>query len=309
MNTTQKKILLAVDGSDQSLDAVRYVSKIMAQKDIKVVLFHVIRTIDEAFWDMGIKPMGRSRMASIKAWETQQMKSAEKFMAKAHDILINTGVPKESAKVNIHKLKVGIARDIAAESRNGYSAVVVGRKGLSKLKDIVLGSVANKLIEKIAHVPLWVVGGRPEPQKILLAFDSSEGSKKAVDYVGTMLGGSNSDVTLLYAIRDINILLKSLSPSEQEEFIREGQVGIKPVFDEAKNSLINAGFDSDRVTTRLVTEVSSRAGAIIEEAKRGGYGTIVVGRWGLSKVEEFFMGRVSNKIVHMAKEMAVWVVS
>jgi len=154
-----------------------------------------------------------------------------------------------------------------------------------------------------------VVGGRPEPQKILLAFDSSEGSKKAVDYVGAMLGGSNTDVTLLYAIRDINILLKSLSPSEQEEFIREGQVGIKPVFDEAKNSLINAGFDSDRVTTRLVTEVSSRAGAIIEEAKRGGYGTIVVGRRGLSKVEEFFMGRVSNKIVHMAKEMAVWVVS
>ena len=61
--------------------------------------------------------------------------------------------------------------------------------------------------------------------------------------------------------------------------------------------------------TKLITGVASRAGAIVEEAKKGSYGTIVVGRRGLSKVEEFFMGRVSNKVIHLAKEMAVWVIS
>ena len=40
----------------------------------------------------------------------------------------------------------------------------------------------------------------------------------------------------------------------------------------------------------------------------GGYGTIVVGRRGLSTVEEFDMGRVSNKLVQAAKDRAVWVV-
>jgi hypothetical protein len=29
----------------------------------------------------------------------------------------------------------------------------------------------------------------------------------------------------------------------------------------------------------------------------------------LSKVREFFMGRVSNKVIHMAKKYAVWVVN
>ncbi len=59
----------------------------------------------------------------------------------------------------------------------------------------------------------------------------------------------------------------------------------------------------------MITGVSSRAGAIVEEAKRGGCGTIVMGRRGLSKVEEFFMGRVSNKVINLARDMAVWLVS
>ena len=63
------------------------------------------------------------------------------------------------------------------------------------------------------------------------------------------------------------------------------------------------------MTTKIITGAHSRAGAIVQEAKQGGYGTIVVGRTGLSKVRDFFMGRVSNKVVHLAKENAVWVVS
>ncbi|MGW8323578.1 MAG: universal stress protein, partial [Thermodesulfobacteriota bacterium] len=52
----------------------------------------------------------------------------------------------------------------------------------------------------------------------------------------------------------------------------------------------------------------SRAGTIVDQARRGGYGTIVVGRKGVTKVEEFFMGRVSSKVLQLAKNMAVWVV-
>ncbi|MEZ4548914.1 MAG: universal stress protein [Desulfobacterales bacterium] len=42
----------------------------------------------------------------------------------------------------------------------------------------------------------------------------------------------------------------------------------------------------------------SRAGAIIREATDNGFGAIVVGRRGISKVEEFFLGRVSTKVIH-----------
>ena len=69
------------------------------------------------------------------------------------------------------------------------------------------------------------------------------------------------------------------------------------------------GFKDDDISTKTVTGALSRAGAIVHEAKQGGYGTIVVGRRGLSKVQEFFMGRVCNKVIQLAKEHTVWVVS
>jgi nucleotide-binding universal stress UspA family protein len=59
----------------------------------------------------------------------------------------------------------------------------------------------------------------------------------------------------------------------------------------------------------LTLNAPSRAFAVVEEAQAGGYGTIVVGRRGISKVEEFLLGRVSSKVVGQAAQAAVWVVN
>lgn len=310
MNPTRKKILLAVDGSGQSLDAVHYVGKVLASQKAEVVLFIVIRKIDEAFYDMGIDPFYSERIASIRAWEREQNQIIQDVINRATQILMESGIPRESVTENIHQRKIGVARDIVIESENDYSAVVVGRTGLSKLKDFVFGSIADKLIENLTHVPVWVVGGKPEPAKILVGLDASEGSMQAVEYVGTMLGGENFEVTLLHAARALNFLQQiDLSPLEHEELLRKIKKSISPVFNEAKNRLINAGFEPDRVTTKLLTDVDNPADAIVQEAGQGNYGTIAVGRRGLSKVEGFFTGSISKRILHLAKETAVWVVS
>ena len=120
---------------------------------------------------------------------------------------------------------------------------------------------------------------------------------RAVDYVGTMMS-AYVEVTLYHAVRAID-----------EEIFRKAEESMKSVFEKATSRLENAGFRRNQITARTATGVLSRAGAIIQYALTGEYGTIVVGRRGLSEVEEFSMGRVSNKVIHMAKELAVWVVS
>ena len=52
----------------------------------------------------------------------------------------------------------------------------------------------------------------------------------------------------------------------------------------------------------------SRSGDIIREAREGAYGTIVMGRRGLSKVRDFLMGRVTSKVLNQAEDFAVWIV-
>jgi nucleotide-binding universal stress UspA family protein len=84
---------------------------------------------------------------------------------------------------------------------------------------------------------------------------------------------------------------------------------IAPVMKEAKARLVESGFDQDGVVTKILTKQRSRAKAIMDEAENEDIGTIMTGRRGLNKVMEFIMGRVSNKIVQMARFNAVWVVT
>ena len=219
-------------------------------------------------------------------------------MENAKKIFWRAGFPKESVKVQIRDRDKGVARDIVREAKRGNSCVIVGRRGMSKLKDLVLGSISTKLIEKIAFAPIVVVGKKPKPDAFLLALDCSENAMRAMDYVGSVLGGSDVDIAIIHVIR-----------SDEKKFIEKSKRTIDSVFEEAKRKLVKSGFDKNQITTKIITGAHSRAGAIVQEAKLGGYGTIVVGRRGLSKVQDFIMGRVSNKVIHIAKNHAVWVVS
>jgi nucleotide-binding universal stress UspA family protein len=316
----QSKLLVAVDGSQQALDAVRYVSGVLPADHLQVTLFHVMTKVPESFWDLEKEPAFHYKIANIRAWEIQQQKTMHDFMDQARQILLDAGLPQQSIVSNIKERKTGIARDIVAESKHGYQAVIVGRTGLSELKDLVLGSIANKLVERVTYAPVWIVGGAPQPGKLLIALDSSKGAMQAVDYVGTMLDGSTQSVTLIHVVRGVDIFLQSQSKSfvpghdkdwleQAEKELEETTKAIEPVFADARERLLQAGLHQDKISTRIITGVRSRAGAIVREADQEDYGTIVVGRRGLSKVQEFFIGRVGNKVIQLAKKKAVWVVS
>jgi len=294
----RRKILLAVDGSDQAFEAVRYVSLLFPPNRMEVVLFHVMTKVPESFWDVEKEPAYRHKEATTRAWELQQKKEIQEFMEKARRLFLDQNVPEDAVRIKIQERKVGIARDIIYESQNDYHGVVVGRWGMSQLKDFLSGSIANKLIGRLINVPLCVVGGTPKIGKILVAIDASEGAMRAVDYVGDMVDSLHWKVTLFHAVRDFD-----------REELHQAEKSMEHVFEEASGHLEKAGFNSNQITTRMITGVSSRAGAIVVEVLKEGYGTIVVGRRGLSHVEEFFMGRVSNKVIQMARKMAVWVVT
>ena len=158
MKPTQKKILLAIDGSDRAFETVRYVSRITPFQKMQVVLFTVFSKIPERYWDLEREPIYGQRLREIRAWETTNRMAIKRYMDEARQKLLDSGFSQGAVAVKIHERERGIARDIISESRRGYSAVVVGRKGMSKVKDLVLGSVATKLVEKIASAPILVVG-------------------------------------------------------------------------------------------------------------------------------------------------------
>jgi len=308
----KKKILVGIDGSENSQKAVEYIGRSFSEQNVEIVLFHAMRNITEVFFDMGISPLYHKRILEIRGWESEQRKAIREFMEKARKSLRMAGIADDRVKIKMHPRKVGIARDIIMEAESGYDAVVIGRKGVSKVQDLVLGGTANKLIQRLTQVPVLVVGERPAPEKILIGIDSSDSCMNAVDFIGSMFGSSNVEILLVNVVLGMEWFAPEaghLIFTGYDEMLKEAKTSMSGVFEDARARLINAGFMENKVAVDSIHGVSSRAAALVERAREGGFGTIVVGRRGLSRINDFFMGRVSNKVLQLAKEMAVWIVN
>lgn len=311
MNPERKLMLLLVDGSDQSMDMIDYVAHAVDLDRAEIVLFHVLDKVPEIFWDREKDPLASKHLEYIEKWTAHKEGKLREFMERARKAFTGAGAPESAVTITIHPRREGIARDILAESKFGYGAVALGRKGLGALDDAMLGHVAAKCLANLSEVPMCLVGGRPKPGKILVALDNSLGAIRVVNFVAGMLcGSSDPAVTLAHVVRtpkedDGTIIGEGLL----KQLMTEGEKAIEPVFEEARKALNAAGVMSDRIGVKVISGAGSRAMALINEAKQGEYGTLVVGRRGMSDVEDFPMGRVAGKLAQVARGMALWIVS
>ncbi len=146
--------------------------------------------------------------------------------------------------------------------------------------------------------------------RVLVGVDGSDHGLNAVRYLAAVLGGSsNCKVRLLAVHVPIAADDPALAQDRKTRDI-ERRITLEERLLEAHRLLVEARVAQENVTSELVEADGSRGvGEVIMEAQReGGYGTVVVGRRGLSKAEEFLFGSVSNTVVHRATDCCVWVV-
>lgn len=304
----QEKILVPVDGSDRAINTVKYIARNEPFHTMRIVLFHVFSAVPESYWDMENTVRTRA-IAEARAWELSQRKLIGDHMERAKGLLQRAGIPENSIQMKIQNRKRGIARDIIREARNGYTAVVTRRRGITGLRGVVLGSVATKLLSKIVFTPLILVGKKPSNRRILMGYDGSEDALRAVNFAGATLVGLDYEIELLHVIRgNESGRMKVAAMAPSKEFACAAEKEMTSSFRLATEKLIGLGFRPKSITTKILMGKSSRAKAIADEARQYDFGTIVMGRKGRSRVREFFIGRVTNKVIHMARDRSVWII-
>jgi nucleotide-binding universal stress UspA family protein len=146
-------------------------------------------------------------------------------------------------------------------------------------------------------------------RNILIAVDESENAARAVAYVRDLLAGLSG-----YHISLITIIPEPsedyfISEAERTEWIKDKNASARSILEAYRKLLIDAGFKDGEIKEVLVMkECTSIAECILAEQQKLACGTVVIGRRGISKKEEFFFGSTSNKILHIARDCAVWVI-
>jgi nucleotide-binding universal stress UspA family protein len=146
-------------------------------------------------------------------------------------------------------------------------------------------------------------------KSILIAVDESENARRAVSYVAQILAGIKGfKVLILHVIRQPEEDYFPTS-SEKDRWLGQYKLKVDTMLKDYRQILIRAGFAPEDVSVRSTLRYCpSLAECILAERDQSGYSTIVVGRQGLSRSEEFLFGSVSSKIVNHARDCTIWVV-
>ena len=133
-----KNILVAIDGSDHSKQAIPAAIEVAKKFDSEVFVLHVSEH------DRGY-PV---------AFSSESPADAAKLVLDAVATLRHAGV---TASGEVHDVAVGhVARDLVETARSkSCDLIVMGSRGLSDVQGLLLGSVTHKVIQ-LSHVAVLV---------------------------------------------------------------------------------------------------------------------------------------------------------
>ena len=157
-------------------------------------------------------------------------------------------------------------------------------------------------------------------KKMLVAIDDSEGSWKAVDYVGQQFAAVDDlKITLFHVLLglppqfwdDGHFLTEEEKAARKvvvEKWLSNQKYVLEPLFNRAVEKLTALGIRRDQIETKSISEsIDVIAQCILAEAKAGGYQTLVIGRCGRS-VRHFLVGSTTSTIINAGAGMAICVV-
>lgn len=152
-------ILIALDESENALRSVDFVCRHFTP-DHQVTFMSVVPDT-AAICNMNsptLTPYFMSQKEAFCDLENKKNEVVRSAMEQARERLIRSGFAAENLSLKVEAQKEGVARDILAEAQKGYDVIVLGRRGMSGVKEFFMGSVSQKILHGAGGIPVVLVG-------------------------------------------------------------------------------------------------------------------------------------------------------
>lgn len=140
-----RKILIPCDGSDNALRAVRYAASVATRRsDVQLELLYVQNAV----------PLNLHASLSTQEIEAMQTDESNRVLQAAKQILDDAGVPYQLRWcAGAGSTAQQIARHV---HETQCDAIIMGTRGLSPVANVMVGSVAAKVIH-LVEVPVTLI--------------------------------------------------------------------------------------------------------------------------------------------------------
>jgi nucleotide-binding universal stress UspA family protein len=159
--------------------------------------------------------------------------------------------------------------------------------------------------------------GKKMAKRFLMALDKSSNSLRAVEFVADTIKPT-AQLTLMSIVANPATACEldgpSLIPLFTENIktfcsIEDAKKDVMQGFlDEAKIILVKAGFPANNIAVEIRKQQTGVASDILMVAKEEKYDAVIVGRRGITGVEQFMFGSVSSKVINHAGKLSIIVI-
>jgi nucleotide-binding universal stress UspA family protein len=270
-----KKILWTTDFSDESREALLYAEAFAKTFHSKIIALHVIPDISPALYDAAVVIKGElaRRVDYVKMEAKKRLGAIKKAKNMTFKILIEEGT---AAK-----------KIIEVAEKEEVDLIVLGRRGLSAIERLFIGSVANHVLRN-SPVPLLLTKkkrGKPRFKKILVPTDFSDQEEKERDYAWRLAKGFDSDITLLHVFELHDY---EFSPKALDEMFETVMKRLKQRKKREKEDI--------KVHEDVYRALNAATG-IVDYADTHKIDMIVISTCVQSKIERFFLGSTTEKVI------------
>jgi nucleotide-binding universal stress UspA family protein len=153
-----KKILVAIDDSENAIRAVEFVANTF-NSDNRITLFNVVQDT-ATMCEMNspeLTPYFASQQSSFCLLEEKKKDLVSKALQKGKSVLMDAGFQEKNITIKAELKKNGIARDIMKEAQSDYNIIVMGKRGVTGIKDFLLGSISQKVFNLAKDISVLFV--------------------------------------------------------------------------------------------------------------------------------------------------------
>ncbi|HIJ54624.1 MAG TPA: universal stress protein [Deltaproteobacteria bacterium] len=150
----KKTVMICVDNSENALRAVDHAGFMLSGTDAPVILFHTKRHLRRFV----PKEVLEEAPELEELWKQAAGEQITPVMKKANEMLLKAGLKEDQISTKIVDGSRSAANDILkAVKRYDCGTIVMGRRGLTGVKELIMGSVTRKVLEELNEKAVWIV--------------------------------------------------------------------------------------------------------------------------------------------------------
>ena len=307
----KKQIQIAVDGSTYSGQALEYIALLFG--DRPEVDLHLMTCISSSAGAFPVPADNRNSLFPELPGLRKKKMAAQHLLDKATDKLVHLQISPERIKTSVTNSGQDIGATIQRQAEHLLmDSILIGRRGLNTLSEMLLGSVSATLLQKCHSIPLWILDGEVANKNFLAPVDGSVPSLLAIDHLAHIMEG-RQDITIFlfhchrFLGKKIEANPASFYHTWDKEWCDTHLTDDDHLFRGPTQLLIEAGIPEDHIIILPEAVDVEAAHSILRQAEKNHCGTIVIGRRGDGTASKL-LGGVSDRTIKYGQDVALWLV-